>query len=122
MIDNEDDGTRFDSIAALKQSTGFCKRWFAPDAMRFFDSKIESEKLIGGYLFVTSERPPGGTRMYTVRAVRKGGNDIADIGGFRAYATLKTAINRAREACGEWKDKRRGAFKRTRLQEGDDAV
>lgn len=82
-----------DAVKANKAANLF---FFSPDTMRFFDSRIESG-LIGGALFITSERPPKGARSgdwekrrFTIRAALADGN-VATIGDFGEYPTQSKA-------------------------------
>lgn len=66
--------------------------WFAPDAMRWFDTRIESMLYVGpgGAFFVTSEQPPGDVRVFTVRQVHDNG-DVETVGEFGRYETADGA-------------------------------
>jgi hypothetical protein len=78
-------------IAEHKRRDG---HWFDKDAMRFFDSKIESP-LIEGRYFVSSEQchHSDGTsspRLFTVREVSAEA-DIDTVGEFQGYKTKRAA-------------------------------
>lgn len=74
---------------------GASPKWFSTGAMRWFDSRIESEVLHGCY-FVTSEqepewrgkRPP---RRYSVRVAGEDGS-IETVGEFMEHRTLDAAL------------------------------
>lgn len=70
--------------------------WFTPEAMRFFDSHIESS-MIGGRFFVTSEQPPDGDRAYSVRIA---GDDatVSTLGEFMQHDSLADALAAANDA------------------------
>lgn len=72
-------------------------RWFSPDNLRFFRSKVYPE-VYGGRLFVSSELSPfpGDSRRYTVRSVDEDGS-IDTVGEFGQHATLSAARRAARE-------------------------
>jgi hypothetical protein len=84
------------SMLDLKQ-TKYGQMFFSPDAMRFFNSRVETE-LIEGKFFVTSEHPGGGIQpKYSLRHVifSEFGKvvDITCIGGFRGFSTKGAALN-----------------------------
>jgi len=72
--------------------------WFSSGTMQFFKSRVGAE-LYGGRYFVSSERPPGGTRRYSVREVTDTTLDptiarsahIQTIGVFGGYETASQA-------------------------------
>lgn len=56
--------------------------WFDPETMRFFKSRVGIIRSKGDdYYFVSSEKPPHGPRMFSVRHMDIGG-DINTIGEF----------------------------------------
>lgn len=79
--------------------------WFAPGAMRFFDTWLESEAFnsfpFSCYYFVTSEQFHGssgenGQRLYTVRRWDEHSPDeIVTWGGFQQFKSLQVAIRLA---------------------------
>ena len=77
--------------AANKANGG---HWFDADTMRFFKSRIES-RIIAGNRFVTSEQPPSGPRMYSVRFFREDGS-VGTVGEFCRYLTKEDAIEAAK--------------------------
>ena len=66
-----------------KNRTNGESHWFDPNTMRFFRSRIgASRKMPNGIIyFVTSEKPPHGQRMFSLRKMELDG-DINSIGGF----------------------------------------
>lgn len=72
--------------------------WFTPDSMRFFDTRLETPlyERSGGVYFMTSEKPPHGPRIFSVRRfdIRDSAVDnIGDFGLSKAHALkiLETA-------------------------------
>lgn len=66
--------------------------FFDPQAMRFFNSKIESE-LIEGRYFITSERySTDEPKLYTIRQISDTGQILDDIGSFQEHHTLESAL------------------------------
>lgn len=66
--------------------------FFDAQAMRFFNSKIESE-LIGGRYFITSERfEIDYPKMYTIRQISETGQILDDLGEFQEFDTLHGAL------------------------------
>ena len=66
--------------------------WFSKGAMKFFNSKIESEPTEKGY-FVTSEyMEDPNTKRYTIRFFDQKTNKVETIGDFRQYETLTEAM------------------------------
>lgn len=79
------------SIAALKElnkKNGGC--WFEPATMRFFGTRIESGIIAKEY-FITSEQPPHGPRMFSVRQFSTTG-DVETVGEFCSCKTRAEAI------------------------------
>jgi hypothetical protein len=75
--------------------------FFDPQAMRFFNSKIESE-LIEGRYFITSERyDTDSPKLYTIRQISETGQILGDLGEFQEFDTLQGAL----VALGERKNK-----------------
>jgi hypothetical protein len=72
--------------------------YFAPDTMRFFDSRIPDHKprftVDGRVVFITSERFSSETpRLYTVRVYDPAEESMdKDAKGFQGYETLDDAI------------------------------
>lgn len=71
--------------------------WWLPDVMRFFSTRVNecSERLVTvdgepGCVFVTSEVPPSGRRVYSVRLHTA--TDCKTIGGLGAYASRSGAV------------------------------
>ena len=65
---------RWQSIEEIKQANGARGNyWFSEGAMHFFHTRI-GETIISGRYFVSSERPPHGTRRYTVREAQDDGS------------------------------------------------
>jgi hypothetical protein len=74
-------------IKAANKAAG--QHWFSRDTMRFFGTRIESKVYKGG-VFITSEQPPHGPRMYSVRRACADGT-IDTVGKFCGYQRLKDA-------------------------------
>jgi len=85
----------FRSIAAIKRANrALGHHWFDADAMRFFNTVIESG-VIDGSRFITSERMEySDPKRYSVREAR-GDGSIETVGEFRAYGTLVDAYRAA---------------------------
>jgi hypothetical protein len=87
----ETEPVMYNSIEEIKDANAVVGQlWFSPATMRFFDSRIESGVLRGAY-FVTSEQPPGGPRVFSVRYADERGY-VTTIGEFGAYTTRAAAI------------------------------
>jgi hypothetical protein len=66
--------------------------FFDAQAMRFFNSKIESE-LIDGKFFITSERyDMDSPKLYTIRQISETGQILDDLGDFQEFDTLHGAL------------------------------
>jgi hypothetical protein len=67
--------------------------FFTADTMRFFDCRVSWDSLTplgDAWLFITSERHPGGPRRYTVRAWSLEAS-VVSAGQFQAHDTLAAA-------------------------------
>lgn len=70
--------------------------WFAPDAMRFFNTRIHTRRPIGGRYFVTSERMDERFPWrYSLREALPSGQ-IDTVGEFQQFATEEEANAHAR--------------------------
>ena len=78
-------------LEALNVANSGC--WFAPGSMRFFGTKIESGILQERY-FITSEQPPSGPRVFTVRQFNEEGeiDTFGEFGGYRTKVEAKADI------------------------------
>lgn len=88
----------FDDIRKRNAAAGF--KWFEPDTMRFFSSRVQSTFYgapDGRAYFVSSERPPGGKRAYSVRVANLDGS-IETVGEFCGYETGRAAHAAAKQA------------------------
>jgi hypothetical protein len=66
--------------------------FFDASAMRFFNSKIESE-LIDGKFFITSERfDMDCPKLFTIRQISETGQILDDLGEFQEFDTLHGAL------------------------------
>ena len=67
-------------------------QWFSPDTMAWWSGTV-SEKLHGGCMFVSSEKPPGGTRGYTIRVALADGEieSVTELRHFRRKADAENA-------------------------------
>lgn len=83
-----------DEIAQANRRAG--GHWFDADAKRFFRSRCDGP-VIGGRLFVSSEKGPDERRLYTIRVALDDGS-ITDLDGFQRYGTRKAAETAARTA------------------------
>lgn len=97
-----------DEIKLLNAVKGYY--FFAPESMRFFQTRLSSETFDGGdrWYFVTSERMVGYDRRYSVRyiitATGRTENDrdeSTDRDDFQRYVSLSGAKTRARKAAAE---------------------
>ena len=89
---------KVDSIAELKalnERNGGC--WFGKGEMRFFGTRIESGIIRGKY-FITSELPPNGSRMFTIRSFDEKG-EIDSAGDFCQHKTKRDAMEALTEHC-----------------------
>lgn len=75
-------------LQALNEENGGC--WFGKGEMAFFGTRIESDIIKGAY-FVTSEQPPHGPRMFSVRSFDHEGS-IDTVGEFCAYSSRTEAL------------------------------
>ncbi len=64
--------------------------WFDRKTMKFFGSKLYPT-IYGGKYFITSEQPPHGPRVFSIRAYDQVNDDISTVGQLGQYATLKAA-------------------------------
>lgn len=76
-----------DHIRAANEEAG--QTWFGPAEMRFFGCRLLNG-VIDGRFFITSERPPGSARRYSIRMADEDGY-IRTIGRFMGYATAAQA-------------------------------
>jgi hypothetical protein len=93
------------TVNTIKEAKAISKanggHFFDPQAMRFFNSKIESE-LIEGRYFITSERYDlESPKLYTIRRISNRGQILDDLGEFQEFDTLHGAL----VALGERKEK-----------------
>jgi len=66
--------------------------FFDPDSMRFFKSRIGAVRIKDNiWFFVTSEKPPHGPRMYSVRRMELNGkiNTVGEFCSMTAYQANK---------------------------------
>jgi hypothetical protein len=87
----------FSTIEQIKdanQAAGY--KFFAPDTLRFFRSRVSSE-VYGGRYFITSEKAGSGStiRAYTVRRANDDGT-ITTVSGFLQFPTAYRAKTFAR--------------------------
>lgn len=80
-----------DEIKTHNKETGH--HFFDDDTMRFFRSHLHGP-VFAGRLFVTSEKPPHGSRRYTIRVAHDDGS-ISSYQGFMHYATRRAALQDA---------------------------
>ena len=83
--------------AIIQANNNIGQKFFHPDTMRWFGSKIESQPITDGNLsyFITSEQDPEakawyGERRYTIRFAEPDGR-VDTWGDFGAYWTLDEA-------------------------------
>lgn len=68
--------------------------FFSPDTMKFFNSRTESGLLKQKY-FVTSEcAGDDHPRLYTIRKISYGGQEISTVGEFQGYKTEEEALEK----------------------------
>lgn len=83
------------AIKAANRANG--GHWFDKATMEFFDTRV-LDGVIGGCLFVSSDRAPGGVRAYTIRQTEPSGDvHTADGTEFMGYETAVRACNAARK-------------------------
>jgi hypothetical protein len=80
--------TTITELKALHRRNG--GGWFEADAMRFFGTRLESP-IVHGHYFITSEQPPAGPRLYSVRSFDKQGV-ISTEGEFCAHRSKNDAL------------------------------
>lgn len=68
------------------------KHFFDESAMRFFNSKIESELIEGKYFVTSAYRLENDPKRYTVRKVNADATDISTVGKFQEFESLKEAL------------------------------
>ena len=71
----------FKTIADVRKANkenGFF--WFSPKTMRFFDTKIETSLLKGGYFVTSEDVNKNGLRKYKIRQVKNDKGNIKTIG------------------------------------------
>lgn len=74
--------------------------YFSADTMAWFKSKVYDD-VFNGNVFVTSEKPPYGSRHYSVRRAivdSAGRFHVETIGEFGQFGSLKSAREAARNA------------------------
>jgi len=83
----------FENITQVKKANkAQGGHFFDPQAMRFFNSKVESS-VIGGRFFVTSERYDlDALKRYTIREVAPSGEIVGDLGGFQRFESVEGAL------------------------------
>jgi hypothetical protein len=89
-----------DQYQTIDQIRADHQRWFSPDAMRFFHTRVIRSSVLpvpGGGLFVTSDHPDAGlgARRYTVRHATVGAS-VNTVGEFMGHETLGQASEAAR--------------------------
>lgn len=82
-----------DEVRTANRRAG--NHFFDADTLSFFQSRV-SDLLYAGRLFVTSEKPRGGVREWTVRAAMDDGSCSTMEPGFRAFSTGAAAHRYAR--------------------------
>lgn len=82
-----------ETMAQAKQAhKNFGGHFFDREAMRFFNSKVESE-LIAGRFFITSERfDDNSPKLFTIREIAPNGEILGDVGKFQEFETLSDAL------------------------------
>ena len=83
------------AIKAIHKQNG--GKFFSPNTMRVFNSKVDSHGYFNGqvYLFIESNQPRNGARLYSVRHMDASGN-ISRIGDFLRTRNEAEAALRAR--------------------------
>jgi hypothetical protein len=83
----------FENIAQVKKAhKAIGGHFFDREAMRFFNSKVESDVYAGRY-FVTSERRElDMPKRFTVRQVAPSGEMLEDLFGFQVFVSLELAL------------------------------
>jgi hypothetical protein len=83
---------RFNSLSEVRAANkAIDNHWFDRGAMRFFNTRIESNLLEGQY-FITSEQPSEGSkRMFSVREAEVDGS-IDTLGEFNSYPSKRSAL------------------------------
>jgi len=85
-------------IQARMRAAG--SHWWDPDALAFFQSRVESPVYNGpgGVYFVSSEQGPDGVRRYTVRSFNTATDEIDTAGKFQGFRSRNDAMAAALEA------------------------
>lgn len=71
--------------------------WFAKDAMKFFNSKIEVRPNSYNYFITSEQMDESQPRAYTVRLWNVDTQKVNTMDEFMGYATLQEAKDRKRE-------------------------
>ncbi|MGL6289267.1 MAG: DUF7447 family protein [Silanimonas sp.] len=90
-----------DDVENLHRQLWHRPDWFAPDAMRFFNTKLESDGLVadsGDIYFITSEKGPGMPRRFSVRKMDGKTGEVDTVGLFNRHANYTVAEAAARSA------------------------
>ena len=96
----------FNTLAEVQAANEKYGRFFFSEAtMNFFNSRLETDLLVGGY-FVTSEQfDDESPRLFTIRRVKNVSGHIETIGSFQEYKTkdeAKKALHRLTSALKEY--------------------
>jgi len=79
-------------VSIVQRNLDIGEHWFSPAAMKFFNTRLESNPVLNGnfWYFITSETGlDSDEHRFSIRAEYRG--RIITIGDFRAYATLNDA-------------------------------
>lgn len=77
---------------AKKAHKNFGGHFFDREAMKFFNSKVESQ-LIDGRFFITSERfNDESPKLFTIREIASNGEMLSDVGNFQEFNSLESAL------------------------------
>ena len=83
-------------VREANEATG--QHWFSPSTIRWFNSRI-GRTLYGGRYFISSEQPPRGERMWSVREAMPDGT-IETCLAFQEFPTRQAAIRAAKSLVG----------------------
>lgn len=79
---------RQNEFIQLNKSKGL--HWFDHDTMRFFGTRISNWDIISG-LFITSEQPPHGSRVYSVRLADFDTGQVYTVSEFCEFNSIRSA-------------------------------
>ena len=81
----------YNSISEIKiKNKEINQRWFSPQTMKFFNSKIETGVLKGKYFITSERREKYFPKKYSIRKAEENGS-IDTIGEFQQFSSIEEA-------------------------------